>query len=75
VTVTNLGVFDFNTPDHRMRLASLHPGVELQQVIDNTGFELVIPDGVDTTPIPTPEVIGVLRELDPQGYAQKEVVV
>jgi hypothetical protein len=30
---------------------------------------------VDTTPVPTPEVIGVLRELDPQGYAQKEVVV
>ena len=73
--VSNLGVFDFNTPDHRMRLVSLHPGVELQQVIDNTGFELVIPDGLDTTPVPTPEQIGVLRELDPQGYAQKEVVV
>jgi len=73
--ITNLGVFDFDTPDHRMRLASLHPGVELQQVIDNTGFELVIPDGVGTTPVPTPEVIAVLRELDPQGYAQKEVVV
>ena len=73
--VSNLGVFDFNTPDHRMRLVSLHPGVELQQVIDNTGFDLVIPDRVDTTPVPTPEVIGVLRELDPQGYAQKEVAV
>ena len=44
-------------------------------MIDNTGFELVVPDGVDTTPVPTPEVIAVLRELDPQGYAQKEVVV
>jgi hypothetical protein len=73
--VTNLGVFDFNTPDHRMRLVSLHPGVELQQVIDNTGFELVIADQVDTTPIPTPEVIGALRALDPQGHAQKEVIV
>ncbi len=73
--VTNLGVFDFETPDHRMRLVSLHPGVELQQIIDNTGFELVIPEGVDTTPVPTPDVVGVLRELDPQGYSQKEVVV
>lgn len=71
--VSNLGVFDFNTPDHRMRVVSLHPGVELQQVIDNTGFELVVPDGLDTTPVPTPEQLGVLRELDPQGYAQKEV--
>jgi glutaconate CoA-transferase subunit B len=58
-----------------MRLASLHPGVELQQVIDNTGFELVIPQRVDTTQVPTPDIVGVLRELDPQGYSQKEVVV
>jgi acyl CoA:acetate/3-ketoacid CoA transferase beta subunit len=71
--VSNLGVFDFNTPDHRMRLVSLHPGVELQQVIDNTGFELVVPDELDRTPVPTPEQIRILRELDPQGYAQKEV--
>lgn len=73
--ITNLGVFDFGTPDHRMRLVSLHPGVELQQVLDNTGFELVVPDGVDTTPVPAPDVVGILRELDPQGFSQKEVVV
>jgi len=72
--VTNLGVFDFETPDRRMRLASVHPGVELQEVIDNTGFELVIPEEVDTTAVPTQEMLSVLRELDPQGYSQKEVV-
>jgi acyl CoA:acetate/3-ketoacid CoA transferase beta subunit len=72
--VTNLGVFDFQTSDRRMRLVSLHPGVELQRVIDNTGFELTIPNQVDTTPAPTPDQLRVLRELDPQGYAQKEVV-
>ena len=73
--VTNLCVFDFETPDRRMRLASLHPGVELQQVLDNTGFEPVIPDGLDTTPVPTPDTLRVLRELDPQGYSQKEVAL
>lgn len=73
--VTNLGVFDFDTPDHRMRVRSLHPGVELQQVVDNTGFELSIPDRVDTTPVPAPDTLKRLRELDPQGYSQKEVVV
>ena len=72
--VTNLCVFDFDTPDRRMRLASLHPGVELQDVIDNTGFELVVPDDLGRTPVPTPDIVGVLRELDPRGYAQKEVV-
>jgi acyl CoA:acetate/3-ketoacid CoA transferase beta subunit len=73
--ITNLGVFDFNTPNHRMRLVSLHPGVELQRVIDNTGFELVIPERVAMTPVPTPDVIAALRCLDPTGNARKEVVV
>ncbi len=72
--VTNLGVFDFDTPDCRMRLRSLHPGVELERVLDSTGFELVIPEGLDTTPIPNQEVLTRLRELDPRGFAQKEVV-
>lgn len=73
--VSNLGVFDFDTQDHRMRLVSVHPGVEVDQVRDNTGFEVVVPDRVDTTPVPTPDQLAVLRELDPQGYAQKEVAV
>lgn len=73
--ITNLGVFDFNTPDHRMRLVSLHPGVELQRVIDNTGFELVIPEQVDTTAVPPPDLMAALRRLDPRGEAQKEVVL
>lgn len=73
--VTNLGVFDFNTPDHRMRLVSVHPGVGVDQVRENTGFELAVPDRVDTTAVPTPDQLAALRELDPQGYAQKEVAV
>ena len=30
--VTNLGVFDFDGPDHQMRALSLHPGVDAEQV-------------------------------------------
>ena len=40
--VSNLGVFDFETPDHRMRLRSLHPGVSQDEVVAATGFELAI---------------------------------
>jgi len=71
--ISNLGVFDFETPGRRMRLVSLHPGVELQEVIDHTGFDLVIGDHVETTPSPSKELLGLLRELDPRGYAQKEI--
>lgn len=40
--VSNLGVFDFDTPDRRMRIRSLHPGVTLEEIRDNTGFDLVV---------------------------------
>ena len=42
--VTNLGVLDFETPDHRMRLHSVHPGVTVDEVVEATGFELVVPE-------------------------------
>ncbi len=73
--VSNLGVFDFNTPDHRMQVVSVHPGVEIDRIRANTGFELVIPDRPDITPIPTPEQLTALRELDPQGQAGREVAL
>ena len=32
VVVSNLGVFDFETPDHAMRIRSVHPGVTVDDV-------------------------------------------
>lgn len=72
--VSNLGVFDFNTPDYAMRLVSLHPGVDVDSVVEATGFELVIPDDVATTRRPTDEELSVMDELDPKGLRHKEVV-
>ncbi len=74
--VTNLCVLDFNTPDHRMRLASVHPGVSVATVVENTGFELVVPAQVPETRWPTPEELRILREeIDPNGLGAKEVKV
>ena len=72
--VSNLGVFDFETPDHSMRLASLHPGVTLEEVIENTGFELVVGGDVPETRHPSDEELRIIREvLDPEGFASREV--
>jgi acyl CoA:acetate/3-ketoacid CoA transferase beta subunit len=71
--VTNLAVLDFATPDHSMRIASVHPGVTVEQVQSETGFPLVT-DDVATTREPTDEELKLLREvLDPKGYRDKEV--
>ena len=41
--ISNLGVFDFETPDRTMRVRSLHPGVTIDEVAEATGFELLAP--------------------------------
>ena len=72
--VTNLAVLDFATPDHSMRLASLHPGITVADVVANTGFELVIDGQVPQTPIPTAEQVQLIREvIDPRGTRHREV--
>ncbi len=72
--VSNLGVFDFDTPDRRMRLASLHPGVSADEVVDKTGFELAIPDDVPETRRPSDEELRLMREvIDPEGLREREV--
>jgi hypothetical protein len=51
-----------------MRLESLHPGVTLEEVKEQTGFELLLPDRIPVTPIPTREQVRLLRErIDPEG--------
>lgn len=72
--VSNLGVFDFETPDHRMRLRSLHPGVTVDEVVAATGFDLVVPDEVPESRLPTPEELELIREvLDPKDLRSAEV--
>jgi hypothetical protein len=72
--ISNLGVFDFETPDHAMRIRSIHPGVTVEAVVEATGFELVVPDPVPTTPAPTPEDVRLLDDvLDPTGLRSAEL--
>lgn len=72
--VTNLGVFDFETPDRTMRLRSLHPGVTVEQVTGATGFALTVPDEVPLTREPTEEELRLIREVvDPKRLREREV--
>lgn len=70
--VSDLGVFDFNTPDNRMRLVSVHPGVEVAQVVAHTGFALQVSD-VATTREPSEAELGLIRTLDPKQLRDREV--
>lgn len=72
--VSDLGVFDFTGPGRTMRLASLHPGVTVEEVRAATGFELAIGPEVPYTREPTAEELRLIREvIDPKGLRDREV--
>jgi acyl CoA:acetate/3-ketoacid CoA transferase beta subunit len=72
--VTDLCVLDFQTPDGAMRIRSLHPGVALEQVLERTGFPLVVPEDLPATRLPTDEELRLVRQvIDPSGLRLKEV--
>lgn len=49
-----------------MMVESVHPGVEVAKVIEETGFELIIPSYVKKTPPPTESELKILRgEVNP----------
>ena len=72
--ISNLGVFDFATPERCMRLVSIHPGVSVDEVVTQTGFALVRPDRVPETRLPSDEELRLIRErIDPKGLVNREV--
>jgi glutaconate CoA-transferase, subunit B len=68
--VTGLGVYKFDSSGE-MYIASLHPGVTIEQVQDNTSWEMPAGDDVDESPRPTDEELRLIRELDPEGIYTK----
>ena len=61
--VTNRCLFDFDRAQKRFRLASVHPGHTLAEVLDNTGFDFDRPADVPTTPAPSAETLRLLRTV------------
>ena len=48
-----------------MRIHSVHPGVSLQQVLANTGFELVVPKSIKQTEPPKEnEILTIRTKID-----------
>jgi len=67
LVVTNLCQMDFDPKTKRIRLATVHPGVTVHQVVENSGFDLIIPKDVPATELPTCEELALLRAIDPNG--------
>jgi glutaconate CoA-transferase subunit B len=68
--ITTKAVLRFSH-DGEAYLASLHPGVTVEDVLANTGWKLALAKQVDQTPAPTVEELAVIRDYDREGFWTK----
>ena len=67
--VSTLALMDYDHDTCRMRLAATHPGVTVEEVIANTGFELIVPEHVGANEPPSAQGLRLLREeIDPEKF-------
>lgn len=67
--ITDLAVLGFDEKSKRMQVEQIHPGVTLEEVKANTGFELLVSPELKETFPPTKEELHILRtEVDPFRY-------
>jgi len=71
--ISTLGVLGFDEETKRMKLLAVYPDVSVAQVMENTGFELLVADRVEETEPPSEEELRILREeVDPVGLLAKK---
>jgi glutaconate CoA-transferase subunit A len=73
--LTNLGVFQFDADAMQFRLISVHPGVSVDQIREQTGGEFLVDRDVADTAPPSAEDLRLIREeIDPFGLRRLEFV-
>jgi glutaconate CoA-transferase subunit B len=63
VVITDLGVLEPDPATYELRLAAVHPGVDVDQVRAETGWDLRISEDLSVTDPPSPDELEVLRAL------------
>ena len=71
--VSDLCVIDFRGAGGCARLVSIHPGVEIAEVLEKTAFELDGGADPPLTRMPTPDEMALINKLDPGGLRYREV--
>ncbi|OXM42370.1 CoA-transferase subunit beta [Amycolatopsis alba] len=63
LVVTDLGLMRPDPETAELTLTELHPGVEVDQVVEATGWKLKVSGDLATTPAPTEAELRILRDL------------
>ena len=68
VVITDRAILRPFGPSNELHLASIHPGHTVEEVLENTGWDLKrIPGFVETTP-PNKDELAALHRIDKEGF-------
>jgi glutaconate CoA-transferase subunit B len=66
--ITNLGIMRPTSQTNELILTSIHPEVTVEQIRENTGWELKFSDDLHETTPPSNNELEVIRSIDPDGF-------
>lgn len=75
IVITDLCVLGFDRETRRMEVQSIHPGVTLDDVMERTGFELLVSREMSETIPPRQDELELIRRvIDPLGLVRLETL-
>lgn len=75
IVISSLGVFHISTRTKEMEVLTIHPGVSIDELNENTSFKLKIPQDISETKPPTVNELKLIREkIDPLGTRRLEML-
>lgn len=63
VVITDLGILRPDPATYELELVATHPGVTVDQVVAQTGWDLRVAESLEVTEPPTPDELSILRDL------------
>ncbi|WP_455281163.1 CoA-transferase [[Eubacterium] cellulosolvens] len=71
--ISEFGVFEIEHESRRMKLSTIHPGIKIENIKENTGFEILTPEKAQQTSPPTELELQLIREkIDPLNIRRLE---
>jgi glutaconate CoA-transferase subunit B len=72
VVISNLAVMNFKNPERAMQIQHYHPGHTIEEIKENTGFDLRVAADASETPVPSQDVLDLIAEIDRDSVRNSE---
>jgi len=66
--ITTKGILRFDSETKELVLNSIHPGITVEEVLENTGWDLRRGLKIEKTKPPTRYELRIIRKYDPIGF-------